>query len=62
MRMISFVGIVLPRVSGGEAPGAGQAGVTQHPQEVGRVSAGSAERGSGQEVGQVAVGEQTRRH
>lgn len=43
--------------SGGEASGAGQAGVPQHAQEVDRLPAGPAGRGRGQEVGQVALGE-----
>lgn len=43
--------------SGGEASWAGQAGFPQHAQEVDCLSAGSAGRGRGQEVRQVALGE-----
>ena len=44
-------------LAGGEATGACQAGVPQHPQEAYCLSAGPAGRGCGEEVCQIALGE-----
>ena len=49
--------LYLSSLTGGETPGAGQAGFPQHTQEADRLSAGPAGRGRGQEVCQVTLGE-----
>lgn len=49
--------LYLSYLTGGETPGAGQAGFPQHTQEADRLSAGPAGRGRGQEVCQVTLGE-----
>lgn len=42
--------------AGGEAPGAGEAGLPQHPQEADSMSAGSARRGRRQALGEALAG------
>lgn len=59
--MLPITSVVSSLLSGGKATGAGQAGFPQHTQEADSLSAGPARRGRGQEVCEVALGEQRQR-